>query len=79
MSAYSINCSKMFRCSNNKCINYNKICDGIDDCGDRMDERHCSAESIGYNVRLVGADRGFEGLVEVTGNEMFMGKHFLHF
>lgn len=44
-----------------------------------MDERHCSAESIGYNVRLVGADRGFEGLVEVTGNEMFMGKHFLHF
>ena len=30
-----------FRCHNGRCINYNQLCDRVDDCGDRSDEQDC--------------------------------------
>lgn len=41
-----------------------QICDGRDDCGNRLDESHC--KNISYDVRLVGnGDRQNVGLIEV--------------
>ena len=31
----------LFRCENNKCLTYDKICNLIDDCGDSSDESSC--------------------------------------
>ena len=31
-----------FRCDNNVCLNYDKVCNVVDDCGDGSDEQHCT-------------------------------------
>lgn len=31
----------LFLCENNKCIAYNKVCDLVDNCGDKSDEKLC--------------------------------------
>ena len=36
----------LFRCNNNICINYNQVCDLIDDCGDMSDEAECKNHMI---------------------------------
>ena len=35
-----------FRCSNNRCIQYNEVCNLVDDCGDMSDETDCSNHMI---------------------------------
>ena len=32
----------IFRCNNDKCLGYEKVCNLADDCGDSSDEDHCS-------------------------------------
>ncbi|KAK9711186.1 PAN domain [Popillia japonica] len=63
---YSINCPKELQCPNQKCIEEHQVCDGIKDCVDRYDEKDCTAEELGYSVRLVGSQKSYEGAVEVT-------------
>ncbi|XP_033104873.1 MAM and LDL-receptor class A domain-containing protein 2-like [Anneissia japonica] len=35
--------STEFHCSNDYCVDYNKVCDYNNDCGDNSDESHCTA------------------------------------
>ena len=32
----------LFSCDNFRCVEYSKVCDLVDDCGDDSDEKHCS-------------------------------------
>ncbi|XP_058459171.1 uncharacterized protein LOC131435375 [Malaya genurostris] len=49
-------CKDKFICGNRKCIEQSSVCNGIDDCGTRADERNCS--HIGYEVRLSNKHQG---------------------
>ncbi|KAL3271631.1 hypothetical protein HHI36_022105 [Cryptolaemus montrouzieri] len=60
-----LDCSNMFECSNNKCIDKNLICDGQNDCGDREDEKNCPAAKIGYKLSLANGKHPWEGRIEV--------------
>lgn len=37
-----------FTCDRNLCLSRSKICDGIPDCQDRSDEKHCSKYQFNY-------------------------------
>ncbi|EFA05685.1 serine protease P153 [Tribolium castaneum] len=65
LTSEKINCSGMYICNNKKCIMREKLCDGHDDCGDRMDEKGCKSEDFGYSVRLTGSKNRNEGQIEV--------------
>ena len=43
-----------FKCDNNKCLEYSKVCDLVDDCGDQSDEYMCTnhfqCSSTGYYI-----------------------------
>ena len=39
------NCiASQFECDNGKCFSKNVICDGVDNCGDKSDERNCTTK-----------------------------------
>lgn len=57
----------MYKCPNRKCINYKQICDGINDCADRTDEKGCKAEAFGYKIALAGTKNKHEGRIEIKG------------
>ncbi|PSN37221.1 hypothetical protein C0J52_12660 [Blattella germanica] len=65
MKSHSVVCDGRFKCDNGKCLNVSKICNGKNDCGDKSDEKNCSAEYIGYEIRLAGSNFTNEGRVEV--------------
>lgn len=66
MNERSIDCSDMFMCENQKCINKSLVCDGKNNCGDRTDEI-CDLENLGYEIRLGGSNNTEEGRLEVKG------------
>jgi hypothetical protein len=43
------------------------VCDGTNDCGDRTDEKNCSANALNFEIRLAGSENVHEGRVEVRG------------
>lgn len=43
-------CENGFDCKNGKCLLFEKVCDGRNDCGNRLDEQSC--DHIGYEIRL---------------------------
>lgn len=51
------------------------MCDGHDDCGDRMDEKHCSAQSLGYEIKLSGSHFKNEGRIEIKGIRIILTKN----
>ncbi|XP_048513315.1 uncharacterized protein LOC105690556 isoform X5 [Athalia rosae] len=65
MNERSLDCTDMFICDNQKCINQSLVCDGKNNCGDRTDESTCSLENLGYEIRLSGSTAEEEGRVEV--------------
>lgn len=57
-------CAGKFNCNNTVCIDQDQVCDGKNDCGNRMDEANC--EHIGYEVRLSNEfGTSHEGRVEI--------------
>ncbi|KAL9908665.1 tequila isoform 2-T2 [Glossina fuscipes fuscipes] len=52
-----------FDCGNGKCVQNHEICNGVNNCGNRQDEKHC--EHLGYEVRLTGGESSHMGRVEV--------------
>lgn len=63
-AAASYQCAGKFDCNNTKCVEQDQVCDGKNDCGNRLDESNC--EHIGYQVRLSNElGTTHEGRVEV--------------
>ncbi|KAH8395222.1 hypothetical protein KR222_002788 [Zaprionus bogoriensis] len=52
-----------FNCGGNKCVKQSEVCDGVNNCGNRADERQC--DHLGYQLRLTGGDKPHIGRVEV--------------
>ncbi|KAF5284904.1 hypothetical protein FQA39_LY16859 [Lamprigera yunnana] len=65
LSALSINCENLYKCPNQKCIANKQVCDGVNDCGDRADEKGCSADKLGYEISLVGGENKDEGRIQI--------------
>ncbi|KAL1139366.1 hypothetical protein AAG570_006350, partial [Ranatra chinensis] len=65
MTSRSLKCDHMFVCENGKCINKTSQCNGHNDCGDRSDERNCTWEDYGIELRLTGGGKPNEGMVEI--------------
>lgn len=65
ITAHTVNCTGKYECSNKKCINGSQVCDGNDDCGNRVDEKNCSPETLGYRIRLAGSPHPHEGRIEI--------------
>ncbi|KAK9892447.1 hypothetical protein WA026_019899 [Henosepilachna vigintioctopunctata] len=65
LKSSKLDCTNMFKCRNNKCIQKNRICDGQNDCAEREDEKNCPSGKIGYTVRLAGGKNPAEGRIEV--------------
>ena len=40
-----------FKCNNSRCIEYNQVCDLVDDCGDMSDELNCGNNMICQNTK----------------------------
>ncbi|XP_071057276.1 uncharacterized protein [Onthophagus taurus] len=62
---FSMDCAEKFICSNRKCIEKHKMCDGKFDCVDKEDEKNCDREKIGYSIQLIGSNKTNEGAVHV--------------
>lgn len=60
-------CSSMYSCSNNACIDLNKVCDGTYDCLDGGDESNCTSAQATFQLGLTGGRTANEGLLQVTG------------
>lgn len=41
-TAIQSSCGSLFRCNRGSCVNYDRVCDLTDDCGDNSDEQQCS-------------------------------------
>ncbi|XP_075162252.1 tequila isoform X2 [Haematobia irritans] len=52
-----------FSCGNGKCIAQHEVCNGVNNCGNRLDEENC--DHLGYEVRLTGGESSNKGRVEV--------------
>lgn len=64
---HTVDCTQKLKCPNQKCIDEKQICDGNNDCFDWYDEKGCTAEELGYSIRLIGSEKSYEGALEVTG------------
>ncbi|XP_021942881.1 uncharacterized protein LOC110841538 isoform X2 [Zootermopsis nevadensis] len=65
VKSLSVKCDDKFHCDNGKCINISLVCNGKNNCGDRSDEKNCSAAYLDYSIRLAGSNISHEGRVEV--------------
>ncbi|KAK8742144.1 hypothetical protein OTU49_002140, partial [Cherax quadricarinatus] len=60
----TVDCTNMFVCNDNKCIDMTLQCDGRRDCEEGEDEEQC-AKQLNFEVRLVNGSGPHEGRVEV--------------
>nr|XP_045609884.1 uncharacterized protein LOC123765380 [Procambarus clarkii] len=57
-------CGLRFICGNERCVGREKVCDGLDNCGDNTDESQCG-QSRKHELRLVGGQGGHQGNIQV--------------